>query len=396
MKSALLLALNNIKRYKLSSFGRSVLLLVFSFVTISALMFSISITNAISDILNTRSSGNNVIVSADKSELINISKMPYVNEAVLLPTYSFASGNAEIEDVGTFHINCSIRKASDESSLFPDTYFKEFNYISDDEFILAGRLPQNNNELIIDSRYIDKLQIYDYSQILGKKLSAYNPYFDEIYYDIDSAIIVGVYSASFLKITALDSISDSAYCFMLDNSVPYSGRIMVFCNREDIDKVSQNLKEKYGETNVITNKISTFAVEELINISSFIKKVMILVSVVIGMVYMIMQISMVTNYLNEKQDFVSVITAFGLKKENLLLTFIFEYMILLIIPFALSCVLSVIFTKTLSHYASVLAGISYSTAISPIPIIVSFIILFVISLISILFSVYIIRPKRNE
>lgn len=396
MKSSLLIALNNIRRYKVSSLGRSLLLVILSFVIISALMFSISITNAISDILDSRSSGNYVLVSADRSELINISKTPYVSEAIILPKYSFASGNAEIEDIGTFHINCSISKAQDESSLFPDAYLNEFKYISDDSFILAGRLPEKDKELVIDSRYIDKLQIYDYSQIVGKKISISHQFLDETLYDIDSAIIVGVYSSSFLDITAFNDFGNGAYCFMVDDSIQYSGVIMAFCNLDNIDKVARVFEERYGTFNVKTNTKTTVALNELINISSFIKKVMQLVSVVIGMVFVVVQIIMTTNYLNEKQAFVSAISAFGLKKENLVLVFIFEYLLLLIIPFALSCCLAILFTKTLVHYTALLSGIRFITSFNPIPIIASFIIIFVISLITILASVYLLHPNRNE
>ncbi len=396
MKTSIAFAFKNIKRYFFSSLGRSVLLFVLTFVVVLASMFSISITNSISDILNSRASGNTILVTTDESELTNISNLSYIKEVTVYPNKTFTSGEVMIEDIGTFHINCNIVKSQYKNSLVPQTYIEEFNNISNGNLLLAGRLPESNNELIIDSKYIDDIQVYDYNQILGKKISVYHPYFDDVVYDINESVIVGVYSHVLLDITALSSINNSACCFLLDNSLTYSGNLIAYCELQNMEKAGVALQEQYGETNVIKSTITTIPFNELINISSFIKNIMLLVCLVICLVYIVVQIIVITNYLHEKQDFVSAIKAFGLKDKNLVLIFLFEYLIVSIIPFILSSVLSVVLTKSLSYYVSILSGIRYEATVSFLPIIISFIIVLGISLITICVAVYSYKPIRNE
>ncbi|MBE5733168.1 MAG: ABC transporter permease [Clostridiales bacterium] len=396
MKTSISFALKNIKRYFLSSLGRSVLLFALTFVVVVALMFSISITNSISGILNSRSSGNTILVNTNESELKNISDLPYIKEVVVYPEKTFTSGEVIIEDIGTFHINCSIIKSQYKNSLVPQTYVDEFNNISGENLLLAGRLPENNSELIINSKYIDDIQIYDYNQVLGKKISIYHQYFDDTVYDVYDSVIVGVYSNSLLDITALSSINNSACCFLLDNSLKYGGKLITYCDLQDMEKASIALQTQYGETNIVKSTITTIPFNELINISSFVKHIMLLVCLVICLVYIVVQIIVVTNYLHEKKDFVTAIKAFGLKDKNLVSIFLFEYLIVSIIPFILSSVLSVVFTKSISYYVSILSGIRYDVTVSVLPIILSFVILLAISLITICIGVYSNNSIRNE
>lgn len=396
MKISLLLALKNIKRYKLNAISRSILLFFFSFVIISALMFSMSISMSISDILRTRLSGTNIIIKTDRDNIHEIIKSPFISEAVLCPTNLFVSGSAEIENLQSFHINSYINIGQNIKSLIPDTHLEEFKHISEDNFILEGRLPQNNNELIIDSTYLDKIQINDYSEIIGKKISLYYSYLDDIIYEINSAYIVGVYSGEFLNITAYNSFSDTAYCFLLDDTRPYSGSVIAFCPYDKINNATRYFQDRYGKSNIVVNTFTTFALDEFIKISKFINKIMFLASIVISMVFIVIQIIMITHYLYEKQPFLFAINAFGLKKGKISFAFVFEYLILAIIPFSLSCGLAVVFTKKLMHYVSVLAGLTFTVSISIIPIIISFFIVFFTSVIVILLSVYVLKIKRNE
>ena len=396
MKTSISFALKNIKRYFLSSLGRGVLLFALTFVVVVALMFSISITNSIAGILNSRSSGNTILVNTNESELKNISELPYIKEVVVYPEKTFTSGEVIIEDIGTFHINCSIIKSQYKKSLVPQTYVDEFNKISDENLLLAGRLPENNSELIINSKYIDDIQIYDYNQVLGKKISIYHQYFDDTVYDVDDSVIVGVYSNSLLDITALSSVNNSACCFLLDNSLKYGGKLITYCDLQDMEKAVLALQTQYGETNIVKSTITTIPFNELINISSFVKHIMLLVCLVICLVYVVVQIIVVTNYLHEKKDFVTAIKAFGIKDKDLVSIFLFEYLIVSVIPFILSSVLSVVVTKSISYYVSILSGIRYDVTVSVFPIILSFVILLAISFISICIGVYSNNSIRNE
>lgn len=247
MKTSAIFAFKNIRRYPLSSLGRSLLLFVLTFVVVLASMFSISIADSISDILNSRASGNTVVVSTDESELTNISKLSFIKEVAVYPSKIFSSGEIDIEDIGTFQISCNVIKARDINSLIPQTYVGEFNNISDDDLILAGRLPENDNEIIVDSKYIDSLQIYDYNQILGKKTSIYHRYFNDMVFDVSESTIVGVYSRSLLNITALNSIKDSACCFLLDGSLAYSGKLIAYCDLENISEAEVFLQNSTGQ-----------------------------------------------------------------------------------------------------------------------------------------------------
>ncbi len=400
MKTSLIFALKNINRYRTTSFVRSVLLFFLTLSVVSASMFSMSMTSSVSDILNSRSSGNTVLIKTDESRLSDISALPFIKEACIFPERSFTSGEIAIENVGTFDINCCLIKSKDKNALIPQTYTDEFKVIGGDKLLVAGRLPENDNEMIIDSKYTDGLQIYDYAQILGKKASVYYPFFGETIYDVNQAVIVGVYSGELLNITALSGVisnsKDSACCFLYDKSCSYGGYIVAYCALENINVAYATLLNEYGAGNLIKSTLTTKPFNELINISSFIKNVMALICIVLCMVYAVTQIIVLTNYLHEKRDFVSAINAFGLRNGQLFFVFVFEYLFVSIIPFVLSSALSVVFTKSISRYVSVLAGIKYTTAVSLLPIIVSFAVVLTISLITICIAVYAYKPVRNE
>lgn len=396
MKTSAIFAFKNIRRYPLSSLGRSLLLFVLTFVVVLASMFSISIADSISDILNSRASGNTVVVSTDESELTNISKLSFIKEVAVYPSKIFSSGEIDIEDIGTFQISCNVIKARDINSLIPQTYVGEFNDISDDDLILAGRLPENDNEIIVDSKYIDSLQIYDYNQILGKKTSIYHRYFNDMVFDVSESTIVGVYSRSLLNITALNSIKDSACCFLLDGSLAYSGKLIAYCDLENISEAEVFLQKQYGATNVIRTTKTTIPFNELVNISSFIRNIMVLVCLVVCLVYTVVRIITVTNHLHEKEDFVSAIKAFGLKDKSLVFIFLFESLIISVIPFILSGVLSAVCTKGISRYVSILSGIGYGVKIRFLPFAIAFAIIFAINFFTIIVSVYSYKPAKNE
>ncbi len=396
MKISAIFAFKNIRRYPLSSLGRSLLLFVLTFVVVLASMFSISIADSISDILNSRASGNTVVVSTDESELTNISKLSFIKEVAVYPSKIFSSGEIDIEDIGTFQISCNVIKARDINSLIPQTYVGEFNDISDDDLILAGRLPENDNEIIVDSKYIDSLQINDYNQILGKKTSIYHRYFNDMVFDVSESTIVGVYSRSLLNITALNSIKDSACCFLLDGSLAYSGKLIAYCDLENISEAEVFLQKQYGATNVIRTTKTTIPFNELVNISSFIRNIMVLVCLVVCLVYTVVRIITVTNHLHEKEDFVSAIKAFGLKDKSLVFIFLFESLIISVIPFILSGVLSAVCTKGISRYVSILSGIGYGVKIRFLPFAIAFAIIFAINFLTIIVSVYSYKPAKNE
>lgn len=139
MKLSLKLAFLNIHRYTLRTLGNVLCLLIFGFALFSAVTFTRSLNNTVSNALKSRSSGNVVIVrnGAEESDYIPSNPNALEVRTYCLPNYVY--GKFEIEGVGELdEIDFAYHQAPDGETLIPNTYFEEFHTISDEDLDRKG------------------------------------------------------------------------------------------------------------------------------------------------------------------------------------------------------------------------------------------------------------------
>lgn len=393
MKTSFKLAMQNLRCYWMNALGRSFMIFALSFVVLTAAMFSASVQKSISQLLNSRSSGNSVFVRADKTEISSIEQFQFVNEVTPMNKIFYLSGNVSIEEVGTFQTNVAVVKGESCSALLPKAYLQEFEQISDTTLMLAGRLPQSDNEILLASDFVDSLQIYDYSVLLGKTIDVFEPVFNSYY--IEKATVVGVFASELTKVTALDSLNKIGgyYCFLLLDANANSDMLEVFVNKENIDNVQEMLIEHYGEENVMPNTITNWGIDELEKIAHFMQNVLILIFVVVGIVYSVIQFVIISNYLNKKQKFVTAVRAFGLEKKRLFVVFVMEYLVLSVVSFVLSIGVSAVFANALCDFSALIAGVKFGFNFDLFSIFISFLVLLAINFVTILCSVHLKHEK---
>ena len=397
MKLSLKLALLNIRRYPLRTIGSAVCLLVFSFAMFSAALFTSSLSGAVSDILKTRSSGNIIIIKTDIDELDNVSKCPYILEA--LPDYwgDYVSGYINIEDIGEFDINFYYAASPDKNTLIPITYLDEFYAIGYENFLVAGRLPESSGDMIICESWLKKTQFRDYSVILDKPITIYHDWiFDEKIIDIENARIVGVFSEDMMKLNALDGHDDwFDYAFLLDAESEYSS-IKTFCSIDQIDKAYKYFSEKYGKDKLIKTVLTTYAIERLSGLRLFIGNLMFLAAGAVALVYMLIQLTVFANYIKEKSTFVTAADAFGCGKKHIFGAFAAENIALLIPISVISALAGSAFVRMILELISAYSGVTLEISLNYFIIFAAAAALILIELVILLLSVLLFRTRSND
>lgn len=288
MKLSLKLAFLNIRRYPLRTLGNVLCLLIFGFALFSAVTFTRSLNNTVSNALKSRSSGNVVTVRNGAAESDYIPQSPDALEVRTSCSPNYVYGKFEIEGVGELdEIDFAYHQAPDGETLIPNTYFEEFHTISDEDFLVAGRMPENHGEMLINEKWLKSRHFADYSVILDKLITIYEEGFDfetkkpktEIYFE--NARIVGIFSEEFLNITALHSYkelterSQWGFAFLVNYDCKSDG-VEAYCSIDKIDRVYADFCAKYGEENVIKTVLSVPAIERLSGFNAFIGNLMYL------------------------------------------------------------------------------------------------------------------------
>lgn len=410
MKLSFKLALLNIRRYPLRIFGSAVCLLLFGFALFSAVTFTRTLNNTVSNALKSRSSGNTVIVKNGVEELDYISKNPGTLETRAFYLSNYEYGQFEIEGVGEFdEINLFYEQAPDSKTLIPDIYLEEFCAVSNSDLLVAGRLPENSGEMMINEGWFKSSRITDYGDILNKKTTFYTEYFDgetknfktEVF--LEDAKIVGVYSEDFLDITALSSYKyDSekygfAIAFLINPECKPKG-VEAFCTIDKIDRVYADFCAKYGEENVIKTVLAIPAIEQLSGFNAFIGNLMYLAAAAIAFIYVMTRMVSALNYFKEKSSFLTATDAFGCSKRHIIGAFAAENITLLIPISIISAVLSCSFIKLIfriiSSYIGI--GIEFDTAIDFSSIFTALVLMLIFEILILLISFLLFRNRSND
>lgn len=367
------LAILNIRRYPLRTLGSAVCLLFFSFALFSAGLFTRSLSGAVSELMKTRSSGNNIFVHTDIGELENISKCPYILEA--RPHYwgELADGsNIEIEGVGEFEINLFYEQYPDADALIPKTYLDEFRALGGKELLVAGRMPERSGEMIICESWLKSARFKDYNEILGKPITISCEVFDWLPPKIllDNSVIVGVFSERLTEIGALDGYNgcgEQTHIGFLLNSESEYNCIETYCSIDQFDKAYEYLKERYGVEGAINDVVgwtmTSEAVEKLSGLHLFVGNLMYLASGAVALIYVLIQIIIMSNYIKEKSLFVTAADAFGCGKSHIFGAFAAENIALLVPVSLASGVLASVFVKALFGLISAYAGVTLDVTV---------------------------------
>ena len=363
MKLVIKLAFLNIKRYPLRTVSTILCLLFFSFFLFSSISFSWSLSDSIAESISLRSSGNTLVIKTDVKNFEVVKKNKNILEVFPLYKEDFVSGEISIEGMGKFDINAFIRQSADSKTLIPNTFINEFCALGGKNVLVAGRMPQNDNELIINSGYIKNLQITDYSLILEKEINIFHDYLGNEINDLDSGKIVGIYSQEFLNINGLHDYYDYAFCFC-QNNIIQQNKIVTYCSADKIDRAYIEMCDNFGSENVIKTVKLGVAIEKLLGLRAFISKLMFLATAAITLIYILVQINVTDNYFREKKTFIRAADAFGCGKKHLIGVFAFEHMILLMPIFIFTILLGHAFVVIIFDLISAVEKINLSSQIN--------------------------------
>lgn len=406
MKLSLKLAFLNIRRYPLRTLRSALCLLIFGFTLFSAVTFTRALNNTVSEALKSRSSGNTVIVKRDAEELDYISKNPDILETRVFYSHNYVFGNFDIEGVGEFdEIDLSYNMAPDIETLIPNTYFEEFHAISDTDFLVVGRMPENHGEMLINEQWLKSRHFTDYSVVLDKPITIYEEYYGieakklETKNYFENARIVGVYSDEFLNITALHNNKEYSeqyqWCIaFLINSESKAVGVEAYCSIDKIDRVYANFCAKYGEENVIKTVLTVPAIERLSGFNAFIGNLMYLAAGACALIYVIIRVISASNYLKEKSLFVTAADAFGCSKSRILGAFTAENIMIMIPISVISATLGVTFVKLILGLISTYLGMKFEVMIDwgGMPAVLA--LMLIVEILTLIISVII--PRKNE
>ena len=397
MRLSLKLALLNIRRYPLRTFGSAVCLLVFSFAMFSAALFTSSLSGAVSEILGTRNSGNTVAVfTPNISEFNNVSECPYILEA--RPSYwnTHVSGEITVEDIGEFDINIFYEVSPDINTLVPNTYLEDLYALGGEEFLIAGRMPERSGEMIICESWLKNQNLTDYNVILGKQITLWHDFIDEKIIDLENAEIVGIFTEDIMDINALQSYSEWAvYAFLLSDESEFNF-IETFCSLDQIDKAYKYFCEEYGEGAVIKTVLTSEAIEKLSGLNSFVGKLMFLAAGAVALVYVLIRLTVFANYIKEKSLFVTAADAFGCGKKHIFGAFAAENIMLLIPVSVVSGLAASAFVKMIFELISAYVGVTLTFTLNYGIMFAAFAAITVIELANLLLSVLLLQTKSND
>lgn len=405
MKLSLKLAFLNIRRYPLRTLGSAVCLLIFGFALFSAVTFTRALNNTVSEALKSRSSGNVVIVKKGTEELDYISKNPNTLETRMFYSTDYVYGKFDIRDIGELdEINLCYYQAPDVETLIPNTYFEEFRAISDTDFLVAGRMPENHGEMLINEQWLKNRHFMDYNMVLDKPITFYGEYYDietkklETKIFFENVRIIGVYSEEFLNITALHSDKElTQYQYgvaFLINSESKAVGVEAYCSIEKIDRVYADFCAKYGEENVIKTVLMVPAIERLSGFNTFIGNLMYLAAGACALIYVIIRVISASNYLKEKSLFVTAADAFGCPKSRILGAFAAENIVLLIPVCVISSILGSVFVRSIFGLISAYLGIKLDVTIDLGGVFAVLALMLIVEILTLIISV--IMPRKNE
>lgn len=405
MKLSFKLALLNIRRYPLRILGSAVCLLLFGFALFSAVTFTRSLKSTVAEVLRSRSSGNTVLIKTDIGELENIKKTSDILEAVpyyLDNSFGFVSGEITIDGLGEFHINLHYDQSPDAKTLIPETYLNEFYALGGKEILVAGRMPEGSNEMIICESFCKSKHILNYDDILNKPAAVSHDFmFDEKVIDFENIQIVGIFSEDFLEITALSYYKfetdyyGSVSAFLVNPESKCRG-IVAYCSIDKIDGVYSELCEKYGEDIVFESTGTSYAIEQLSGLHLFIGNLMYLAAAAIAFIYVMTRMVSTLNYFKEKSSFITATDAFGCGKTHILGAFAAENITLLIPVSVISAVLSCSFIKLIFRIISAYLGIELNLSIDLWAVLLAAVIMVIFEFLVLLMSFLLFRKKSND
>lgn len=400
MRLSFKLALMNIRHYPLRILGSAVCLLLFGFALFSAVTFTRSLGNTVAEVLKLRSSGNIVLVKTDISELDAIADMPEVLEARPYYREGFVSGEITIDGIGEFDINLFYEQSQNAETLIPQTYLNEFRALGGGDVLVAGRMPEGDNEMIICESFCKSKRIINYDDFLNKTAAISHDFIgNEKIIDHENVRIVGIFSEDFLDIAALGNFKSQTdnfggtFAFLVNPESNYQG-IIVYSAIDNVNSVCDRLSEKYGS--VIKTVFISDALDKLSGLHLFIGNLMYLAAGAIAFIYLMTRIISALNYFREKAPFITAADAFGCRKTHILGAFAAENVMLLIPISVVSAVLSYSFIKLIFRILSSYIGIEFDTAIDLGSILTALVLMLIVELLILLLSFLLFRNKSND
>lgn len=394
------LALMNIRRYPFRIIGNIVCLLLFGFALFSAVTFTRSLKNTVAEVLKMRSSGNIVLVKTDIGKLDVISDMPGVLEALPYYREGFVSGEITIEGMGEFDVNLFYEQSQNAKTLIPMTYLNEFRALGGGNILVAGRMPEDDNEMIICENFCKSRRIINYDDILNKAATISHSFIgDEKIIDHENVRIVGIFSEDFLDIAALGNFKSqtddfgSTSAFIVNPESNYQG-IVAYSTIDNVDSVCDRLSEKYG--GVIKTVFTSNALDKLSGLHLFIGNLMYLAAGAIAFIYLVTRIISALNYFREKALFITAADAFGCGKPHILGAFAAENIVLLIPISIISALLSCLFIELIFKILSAYLGIEFDTVIDFGSILTALVLMLIVELLILLLSFLLFRNRSND
>lgn len=407
MKLPFNLAIKNIRRYPLRILGNALCLLLFGFAMFSAVIFSQSLKNTISEVLKQRSSGNIALIKCGENDIDiadTVSELPDVLETAPYYPEGVIFGKIAIDGVGEFDINLDYKQSQTAQTLIPKVYFDEFYALGNSEFLVAGKFPENENEMIICENFCKNSRILNYDDILNKTATVSRDFFPEIsqyektFTYFEDVKIVGIFSEDFLNINALSNEkSDAEFfgsttAFLVNPKCKLQG-IIAYTTIDKIDDVCEILSEKYS---VIKTVYESDAIEKLSGLRTFITNLMLLAAGAAAFIYLMTRLTSAMNYFREKSPFITAADAFGCKKSHILAAFAIENLILLLPASIISALLGCTFIRFIFRIISSYLKIEFSAKIDYSAVFSAFLLMILTEFLILFISFLLFRKSENN
>lgn len=411
MKLSLKLALLNIRRYPPRIIGSTVCLLLFGFALFSSVTFTRSLKSTVSELLNMRVSGTMVFVrqgdmenrdvTLDESDLERVAETPDVIQAhpYYLPEY--LAGTLSFEGVGELETGLDCKQSRDAKTLVPKAYLNEYYALGGEEFLVAGRMPENAYEMIVCESFFKNRRIDNYADFLEKP-AAFRE-FDDVdnQRGLGNLKIVGVFSEKLMNIAVFEDSRSMGIeqAFLINPKACYWG-IEAYCALDKVEKVCEALREKFplenSNENVFENVMTSEAIERLSGLHLFIGNLMYLAAGAIAFIYLMTRIISAQNYFKEKSAFITAADAFGCTKPHILGAFAAENILLSVPVSIVSAVLGISFNRLIFKIISAYLGMEFNAAIDTSAVITASALMFAAELLIMLVSFLLLGKRAND
>jgi len=316
-----------------------------------------------------------------KEELSAIENIENIAE---IEKFAYNFGAACFSLNGRKRIREEVSIIATERGTMPQAYKTEFSTLYGKASLICGREPQEDYECLVSEKFVSLAGEESAVDLLGQVLSltdlSGNP--------VASLTIVGVIDDGFGSVAAMD---ESSECFLFTdiNSIEKSAigmyYYLLFADYSSLPDIMQSVEGLSLKNVTVSMGNDSYAMKKLAQISEFISAILILIAVlcIVACIAFITGTAMLK--FTRNRSFYYAAFSVGLSKGKLVLSFLFEFIIVAVIAFMVSVPTGIVAVNGLFRLISVFVGLTITAELNISVILLSLIPLVLSAVISVLF-----------